>query len=83
MLVFLTNLGLMEFSGQILGLILSFLINRQLSVVLHGKFSQEYPVNLGLPQGSIPGPTPFLLYIKDILDDVICNIPIYADDTRD
>ena len=27
------------------------------------------------------GPTPFLLYINDILDDVICNNAIYADDT--
>ena len=27
-------------------------------------------------------PTLFLLYINDILDDVICNIAIYADDTN-
>ena len=27
------------------------------------------------------GPTPFLLYINDIPDDVICNNAIYADDT--
>ena len=68
-------------SGQIFGLVSSFLSNRQLRVVLDGKSSQGYPVNAGVLQGSILGPTLFLLYINDLRDDVICNITIYADDT--
>ena len=70
-----------EISGQIFGLMSSFLSNKRLWVVLDGKSSQEYPVIAGFPQGSILRPTLFLLYINDLPDDVICDIAIYADDT--
>ena len=67
-------------SGQIFFcLISSFLSNRRLRVGLDGKSSKEYPVNAGIPQGYILGPTLFLLYIDDLTDNVICNIAIYTD----
>ena len=53
-------------------------------VVLDGKFQQEYPVNARVPEGHIFGSMPFLLYIKDlinIIDEIICDIAIYDDNT--
>ena len=68
-------------SGQIFGFISSCLSNRQLRMVLDGNPSLEYPVNVGVSQVSILGPTLFLIFINDLPDDVICNSAIYADDT--
>ena len=79
MLVFFTNVSL-GISGQIFDLISSFLSNKRLLVVLHEKSLQEHPVNAGVSQGSILGPTLFLLYVNDLPDDFICNIAIFADD---
>ena len=68
-------------SGQSFGFISAFLSNRWLWIVLDGKSSQEYSVNVGVPQGYILGHTLFLLYINDSPDDIIFNIAIYADNT--
>ena len=54
-------------SDQIFGLISFFLSNRRLREVLDGKSSQEHAVNAGVAQGSIPGPTLFLIYIMTFL----------------
>ena len=47
-------------SGQVFGLILSFLSNKRFRAVLDGKPLQEYPVDVGVCEGSILGPTFFI-----------------------
>ena len=80
MLVFFTNWNY-GVSGEVYDLIFTFLSNRWLQVALDGNYSQEYPVYSGVPQGSILGPTLFLLYINHLHDNVICNIVIYDNNT--
>ena len=67
---------------QIFGLISSFLCNRPLPVVLDEKFSQEYPVNAGVPQRSILGPNcsyytliAFLMMLSVILLSMLMILP--------
>ena len=63
-------------SGQIFGLISSLLNNRWLQVIPDGKSSQEYPVNVGVPQGFIFSPTLFLLLSVILLSMLMILLPV-------
>ena len=67
--------------GDVLAIIASFLKDRKLRFVVDSKSSSDFAVNTGVPQGSILGPTVFLLFINIFLDDIISRIGICADDS--
>ena len=48
-------------------------------MILDGTSLQKFPVNAGVPQGSILALTLLILYISELPDDATCNIVIYAD----
>jgi hypothetical protein len=50
-------------------------------VVLDGFSCGWEGIDAGVPQGSVLGPCLFLIYINDIVDDLDCNIKLFADDT--
>ena len=69
-------------SGRIFSIIKSFLTGRSMRVVVNGQSSKVFGINAGVPQGSVLGPTLFLLFINDLPDSVIRSfINIFADDT--
>ena len=68
-------------SGNLLGLIKRFLIDRVQRVTLNGKTSDWECMRAGVPQGSILGPLFFLIYVNDLATDLKSNVKLFADDT--
>ena len=58
-----------------------FLSARTQRVIIKGELSSTGKVTSGVPQGSVLGPTLFLLYINDLPTNITCNVSLYADDT--
>jgi len=59
----------------------SFLSGRTQTVILNNSVSTTVNVTSGVPQGSVLGPTLFLLYINDIVDCIRhSQVTLFADD---
>ena len=69
-------------TGNLLNWIKSFLTNRRQRVVLGNVFSEWAPVTSSVPQGSVLGPTLFIIYINDLTDSISGETILYADDTK-
>ena len=68
--------------GKLLSWIRAFLSNRKQRVCLGNFSSNLAPVTSSVPQGSVLGPTLFIIYINDLVDLISNRTNMYADDTK-
>ena len=68
-------------SSELLHILSDFLSNMKQRVVFNGQNSSLTNVHARIPQGSIPGPLLFLIYINDLSDNLTFNAKLFADDT--
>ena len=83
--ILLHKLKMYGFSDHSLAWIKSYLTNRKHTVYCNHVTSKETTVSYGVPQGSILGPSLFIIYVNDLLytllDGPNIHMEMYADDT--
>jgi hypothetical protein len=81
--ILLHKLELLGIRGVVLEMFRSYLSGRCQCVTINGIAGDEESVSSGVPQGSVLGPTLFLVYINELCQLALpnCKIVTYADDT--
>ena len=73
-----TNFGICD---QALGWIAGYLDGRKQYTVVNGQNSDTMPVSVGIPQGSVLGPTLFSLFANDLPSSIKSgSVYLFADD---
>ena len=68
-------------SGPLFDWLKDYLSNRSQAVRIDGFMSGSQSINAGVPQGSVLGPTLFLIFINDLLDLTSNPVHSFADDS--
>ena len=76
----LCKLNCIGIKGHLFDWFKSYLTRKQ-RVVIQGSSSSFLDTQAGVPQGSVLGPTLFLIYINDITKNITSTTKLYADDT--
>ena len=79
--ILLTKLDHYGIRGNALHLIQSYLENRAQFVQINNHVSMNKTIMSGVPQGSVLGPTLFLVYVNDIQNVTNFEVRLFADDT--
>ena len=66
--------------GNLLDTFTNFLNDRKQRVVLNVQHSKWANIEAGVPQDSILGPLPFLIYVNDLPGNLISNPKLFCDD---
>ena len=80
--ILLEKLSYYGFGNDSISLMSSYLMDRTQYVVYKDQSSSNKVIRYGVPQGSVLGPTLFLIYINDIINcQQGSNLILFADDT--